>query len=100
MLHLIRKKKKADPSQHHHTIDYLAEANAIFGGIALYPQLIEAWKTHDISGLSTATFVITFTANIIWALYGLHRKDMAVIVSAVLVIFSSGGLLAFILLYR
>jgi uncharacterized protein with PQ loop repeat len=98
MLHLLHEKKK--PIQgHHHPIDHVAEANALFSGLALYPQLITALQTHDVNALSYVTFGIIFIANIIWALYGLHRKDHAVTVSAILVIISSGCLLILTLLW-
>lgn len=91
MLHLVRKKKKVS-GKHHHAIDRLAEANALFGGIALFPQLISVWQTKDVAALSSTTFLIIFIANIIWGVYGLHRKDTAVLLSSCLVLVSSGGL--------
>ena len=99
MLHLLRKKKQA-PNEHHHAIDYLAEANALFNGLALYPQVAAAWRTHDVNALSPVTFAILFIANIIWAIYGIHRKDHAVLVCAILVIISSSSLLTLTLLWR
>ncbi len=99
MLHLVRKKKKT-LGKHHHTIDRIAEANAVFGGIALFPQLVNVWRTHDVQALSSATFLMIFVANIIWGAYGLHRKDLAVILSSGLVLISSGGLSLLSLLWR
>lgn len=91
MLHLVQEKKKA-PGKHRHAIDRIAEANAIFNGIALFPQLIDTWRTRDVAALSSTTFLMIFIANIIWCVYGIHRKDRAVILSSCLVIISSGGL--------
>ena len=99
MLHLIRKKQKPT-RKHNHPIDRLAEANAIFSGVALFPQLVSVWRTHDVQMLSTTTFVIMFIANVIWGLYGLHRKDQAVVLSSGLVLISSGGLSLLSLLWR
>ncbi|MBP6944430.1 hypothetical protein KBD61_04120 [Patescibacteria group bacterium] len=99
MLHLLRK-KKVSPSKHHHPIDYLAEANAIFNGLALYPQLITAWRTRDVNALSPTTFAILLLANIVWVMYGIHRKDTAILVCSALVITSSSCLLVLTLLWR
>ena len=99
MLHLLRKKKKR-VNKHDHVIDRLAEVNAIFSGIALFPQLIEVWKTHNVQGLSQATFLITFVTNIIWGCYGIHRKDTAVAVASILVVISAGGLSLLSFLWR
>jgi uncharacterized protein with PQ loop repeat len=99
MLHLLRKKKKS-VNKHDHVIDRLAEANAIFSGIALFPQLVSVWRTHDVQMLSATTFIIMFVANVIWTLYGLHRKDSAVVVSSGLVLVSSGGLAILSLLWK
>ncbi len=99
MLHLVRKKQK--PARgHHHTIDRLAETNAVFSGVALFPQLLHVWQTHDVKALSSISFLIMFTANIVWALYGLHRKDTAVMLSSGLVLISSGGLSLLSLLWK
>lgn len=99
MLHLLRKKKQAASNEHHHPIDYLAEANAVFNGIALYPQVATAWRTQDVEALSPITFIILLIANIVWAIYGVHRKDNAVLVCAILVIVSSSCLLTMTLLW-
>lgn len=99
MLHILRKKKRSTTDEHHHGIDYLAEANAVFNGLALYPQVVTAWKTKDVDSLSPVTFAILLIANIVWAIYGIHRKDHAVLVCAILVIISSSSLLTLTLLW-
>ncbi len=99
MLHLVRKKKKT-LSKHHHTIDRIAEANAVFGGVALFPQLVNVWQTHNVQALSSTTFLMIFFANAIWGVYGIHRKDPAVLLSSCLVLISSGGLSLLSLLWK
>lgn len=99
MLHLVRKKKKSPPG-HHHVIDRLAEANALFGGLALFPQLITVWRSRDVASLSSTSFLVLFIANVVWGIYGFHRKDTAVILSSCLVIISSGGLTLLSLLWK
>lgn len=102
MLHLLRKKqqiKQTSRRGHHHVIDYVAEGNAFLSGLALYPQLINAVRTKDVQALSLATFLLLGTANVIWILYGIHRRDPAVIISSCLVIVAAGSLSALTILW-
>ena len=92
-------KKKALPG-HHHPIDYLAEANAFIGGLALYPQLYRAVKTHNVSQLSATTFLIIFVTNIVWAMYGIHRKDRAILSASALNGIAAGTLLGLQVMWR
>lgn len=80
-------------------MDYIAEVNALIGGLALYPQLYKAVQTHDVADLSTATFFILFCTNIVWSLYGIHRKDPAILCSSCLVLIASGALLTLKILW-
>lgn len=104
MLHLLRKKKRrvkkflCEP--HDHMVDHLAEANALLSGLALYPQLFNTLRTQDASVLSPVSFGILAVANIIWTIYGIHRRDVAVTLASVLVVISSTGLTFASLLWR
>ena len=88
------------PKIHHHPIDFVADANAILSGIALYPQLFQVLKTHNVSGLSLTTFFILAATQIIWLLYGIHRRAVPVIVTSLMNGIGAGLLLFLIHLWR
>ncbi len=67
-------------------MDKIAEANAVISGLAFYPQLFRVIQTHSTAGLSITTVAIVCGTNIIWGIYGLHRKDIAIILSSTLVL--------------
>jgi MtN3 and saliva related transmembrane protein len=75
-----------------HIIDKIADINALVNGLSLLPQVIHAYKSHDLSGISLSTFFITGCAQIIWQLYGWHRRAYPVIISSALI-----GVSAFII---
>lgn len=70
--------------KHNHPLDYLAQANALVGGFALYPQLFKILSTRNVEGLAPSSFFIFFISNIIWNAYGWHRKALPVIISSAL----------------
>lgn len=94
MSELHHKRPLSGTRGHHHVIDYIAEANAVLGGLALYPQLYKVLTTRDAHDLSHLTFFMIGTANTIWILYGIHRRDVAVIISSVLVFLAAWSLFA------
>lgn len=85
--------------KHHHPIDFLAAGNALFNGMALYPQLYKVVTTKQVQNLATTTFLMMFVANIVWIMYGIHRKDVAIILSSILILIASGSLLVLTQLY-
>ena len=86
--------------KHHHPIDFIADANALLSGFALYPQLFQVLKSHDVRALSSATFLILAAAQIIWFAYGIHRKAIPVIVTSLMNGIGAGILLFLIRLWR
>ncbi|MSR85148.1 hypothetical protein EXS71_01785 [Candidatus Uhrbacteria bacterium] len=86
--------------KHHHPIDLLAELNALFSGISLFPQLFKVLETHHLSDLAPSSFLIVFITNIIWHAYGWHRKNLPTLVASVLMIISSGFILGLILFWK
>jgi uncharacterized protein with PQ loop repeat len=69
-------------TKHNHPIDFLAEANGLLSGIALYPQLFKVLVTHSTADLAPSTFFIMFVNNIIWHVYAWHRKAAPIIISS------------------
>ena len=50
----------------------------IIGPICTIPQIISIWQDHN-KGVSVISWVAYLVAAIIWLLYGLKRKDSAII---------------------
>ena len=93
------KKPSLLPAKHRHLIDYIAEANALVSGFALYPQLFKVICTHEAESLSPITFGMIGSANTMWIMYGFHRKDVAVITSSSLVTIAAGSLFVLSILW-
>ena len=82
--------------RHHHPIDFLAEANALLSGIALFPQLFKILNTNRLGDLAPTSFLIVFITNLIWHAYGWHRKNLPTIIASALTIVASGMILLLI----
>jgi len=91
--------RKLCPGKHHHSIDFIAEINAVIGGLAAYPQLIRALTTHDVQGLEPIMFWILTVTSIVWVAYGIHRRSIPVIISSTLTAIASGWILALLFLW-
>ena len=50
-----------------------------FTTFSLVPQLLRILKTHHTKDLSLITYIILTTGVLLWFLYGLFMKDIAVI---------------------
>lgn len=69
---------------HHHLIDKVAIYAGIISGLALYPQIYIVIMTKNVTGLSSVSFFIIFLNSVIWTIYGIHRRLMALIISSIL----------------
>lgn len=69
---------------HDHLIDLLADVNAFVTGFSLLPQVYQACTSHNLAGLSLMTFLITGCAQVIWQIYGWHRRAYPIIISSAL----------------
>ena len=85
---------------HRHVIDYLADANGILAGTAIYPQLFKVMATKQVHDLAITTFVLIFVTSFIWLAYGIHRKALAILITSVMNLFGSGALVYLFFLYR
>jgi uncharacterized protein with PQ loop repeat len=85
-------------SRHRHFIDYLAEINSGVAAITLLPQLLKLLSGHSAEDLSVATFVIVTATNVVWFMYGLHRRTPPVIIASSVNFLAGGAILLIILL--
>ncbi|SDW23318.1 MtN3 and saliva related transmembrane protein [Lutibacter oricola] len=57
------------------------------------PQVYKTWKTKDVSSLSLTMYLVFFTGIVLWLIYGIHLKSLAMIVSNIVT-----GILAIMLI--
>jgi MtN3 and saliva related transmembrane protein len=51
--------------------------------VALLPQVIQVFHTHDVSSLSLVTWLMLGIINALWAVYGyVHREGALIIANA------------------
>ena len=84
LVHRHRKKRKATPIQPEsdrlkRAVDVLIFPVGFLSVFALIPQFWNIWVLHDASGVSFATWILAFCANIVWVTYGIVHRDRAII---------------------
>jgi uncharacterized protein with PQ loop repeat len=80
--------------EHHHTIDYLADANSVISAIALYPQLFALLRNSDHAGVSSVSFILIAINSCIWFVYGVHRHAPPLVISSFANALAAFGILA------
>lgn len=76
------------------TIGMLA---AIFGTIAMFPQVFKTIKTRNTEGLSLLMYSFWVTAVLLWLIYGLMINDTPLIVANTISFFSTVVILGMII---
>lgn len=67
---------------------------AICTTLAFVPQVIQSWRTRDLSGISLPMYLIFTTGVVLWFIYGILIQDWPVIIAnAVTAILASTVLL-------
>jgi uncharacterized protein with PQ loop repeat len=82
---------------HHHLVDRIAYANGLLSGVALYPQVIKAFLTHEVQGLSFLTFLLILVSSLTWMIYALHRRTLALLISSTMNSVAAGALIALLI---
>lgn len=60
---------------------------------AFVPQVYKTYKTKSVDGLSLTMYIVFLTGIILWLIYGIHLKSLAMILSNIVT-----GLLALLLI--
>ncbi|AKR43109.1 SemiSWEET transporter [Methylophilus sp. TWE2] len=67
---------------------------AVCTTLAFVPQVIQSWRTRDLSGISLPMYMIFTTGVVLWFIYGILIQDWPVIIAnAVTAILASTVLL-------
>jgi len=73
---------------------FIGSVAAICTTLAFVPQVIQSWRTRDLSGISLPMYLIFTTGVVLWFIYGILIQDWPVIIAnAVTAILASTVLL-------
>lgn len=73
-------------------------AVALFGPLALAPQIYEICTTQDVSSLVLSTWALLALFNLLWMTYGfIHREMPILIANFVAGLFNGAGVLAIVM---
>lgn len=75
-------------------IDYLGLFGAFLSSITFVPQVYKAWKTRSTGDLSYWMLFILLMNVSTWLIYGIVKKDLAIMIANSIIL-----ALAFLLLY-
>lgn len=62
-------------------VDYIGSVAAICTTIAFLPQVIQSYKTRDLSGISLPMYSIFTTGVAMWLVYGLMKSDWPIMIA-------------------
>lgn len=62
-------------------IDYVGLFGAFLSSVTFVPQVYKVWKSRSANDLSYWTLVILIGNVSTWLLYGIVKKDMAIIIA-------------------
>jgi len=66
--------------------DYLMYAVGIFAPLALVPQILQIYTTHNAAGVSLLTWFLFTVLNTLWTIYGAIHKDKHIFIASGLMI--------------
>ena len=75
------------------TFEIIGLTAAVFTTSAFVPQVYKTYKTKSVDGLSLTMYIVFLTGIILWLIYGIHLKSLAMILSNIVT-----GLLALLLI--
>ena len=71
----------------------IGSLGVLFTAIQLLPQVFKSIKLRNVSQLSAGMGIIIFLGSITWILYGLHRKDPAIVIANIINLGAAASLL-------
>jgi MtN3 and saliva related transmembrane protein len=76
-------------------IDYLGLVGAFLSSVTFVPQVYQAWKTKSVGDLSIRMILILLANVSTWLVYGLVKKDLAIIIANSIILVLSLLMLVF-----
>ena len=81
-------------------LDILIYPIAIVGPIALLPQVIKLYITHDAAGLALSTWLILGLFNLVWLYYGFVHRERPIIITNLMLLTFNFTIVFGILIFR
>ena len=63
------------------SLDILGLIATGFTTASFAPQVWRTWRTHDVSGISLATYLVLTFGLVLWLIYGLLKDDLPLIIA-------------------
>lgn len=99
-IQLIMAKKSSQKVSTHRILLSLVYFVSIAEPVATFPQIYTIWVNKQTAGVSLLSWCGFLVAAIIWLLYGISRKDKALIVSGFAWVIAEGLVILGLLLYH
>ena len=74
-------------------MEWIGFAAAFCTTFAFVPQVIQAWKTKDTTGISLAMYIIFVFGVALWSAYGIMVRDWPIASANCTVLFLAGSIL-------
>jgi len=81
-------------------LDILIYPIAIGAPLAMVPQVVIVYVTHDVAGLTLITWLLFGCFNLIWIFYGWVHRERPIMVTNVMLAILNFSLVVGILAYR
>jgi len=79
--------------------DYLIYVAAVGSPLALLPQVIHVFETHQTAGLALPTWAFLGIFNILWIIYGVAHRDAPIYFTNILLALLNFAIVLGIILY-
>jgi MtN3 and saliva related transmembrane protein len=74
------------------SLDTLGLVATCFTTSSFVPQVLQIWKTRDVSGISLPTYLIITFGLALWLLYGILKGDLPLIVANTMMTLLTGAI--------
>ena len=62
-------------------VDILGYVAGLITAFTFLPQVVKTWKTKSAKDVALAMFVIAFTNQVLWLIFGALRADQVIIIT-------------------
>jgi uncharacterized protein with PQ loop repeat len=94
--HAGKRRKSKQPLSY---LDYLIYVAAVGAPVALLPQVMQVFATHDVASLSLPTWALLALFNVLWIIYGIAHRDAPIYLTNFLLAMLNFAVVAGILMY-
>jgi MtN3 and saliva related transmembrane protein len=81
-------------------VDILGYVAGLLTAFTFLPQVIKTWKTKSAKDVALAMFVIAFSNQILWLVFGILRNDPVIIITNAVMLGMTGIMISLKLKYN